>query len=363
MNGIRGIRGAARLNRSWAIGIVVSAIAIALTWIAPDFRLFQFATVASWAMAMLGLNLLTGFNGQISLGHGAFMGVGAYTVAISVREWSLSYPLAMALAFVVCFVIGGIIGIPALRLPGISLALITVALALGFPQIIKKFSSVTNGVGGISTPPEAQFRAPDWMGLSNDQFLYLVMAVLSIAMFWVAWNLTRGRSGLAMMSVRDNPVAAASMGVNLPQVKVITFAISAGYAGLGGAMAGIITPFVGPDSFGIGQSIAILTGIVIGGLGTVAGALIGGAFQVFMRTWALEISDAAPGVVYGVVIVLVMLLAPGGILGMVRQGVDWLLRRRRGGGRGPVPAPTPDDPPADEIASAPAEQVATGPVA
>ncbi len=318
------------VSRSWIVGIVVSAIAVALTWIAPDFRLFQFATVASWAMAMLGLNLLTGFNGQISLGHGAFMGVGAYTVAISVREWALPYGLAMALAFVLCFVIGGIIGIPALRLPGTSLALITVALALAFPQVIKKFSSVTNGVGGISTPPDSQFRAPDWTGMSNDQFVYLVMAVISIAMFWVAWNLTRGRWGLAMMSVRDNPVAAASMGVNLPQTKVVTFAVSAGYAGMGGAMMSIITPFVGPDSFGIGQSIAVLTGIVIGGLGTIAGALIGGVFQVFMRTWALEISDAAPGVVYGVVIVLVMLLAPGGVLGLLRRGYERLLRRRRG---------------------------------
>lgn len=318
-------------RRGWTLGIVASAIAIALTWIAPDFRLFQFATVASWAMAMLGLNLLTGFNGQISLGHGAFMGVGAYTVAISVREWSLSYPLAMALAFVLCFAIGAIIGIPALRLPGISLALITVALALGFPQIIKKYSSVTNGVGGISTPPDAQFRAPEWTGMSNDQFLYFVMALMSIAMFWLAWNLTRGRWGLAMMSIRDNPVAAASMGVNLPQTKVITFGISAGYAGLGGAMSAIITPFVGPDSFGIAQSIAVLTGIVIGGLGTIAGAVIGGIFQVFMRSWALEISDAAPGVVYGVVIVLVMLLAPGGVLGLCRRGLDWALRRRRRG--------------------------------
>lgn len=347
----------AGLTRAWTLGIVVSVVAIGLTWIAPDFRLFQFATVASWAMAMLGLNLLTGFNGQISLGHGAFMGLGAYTVAITVREWALPYPIAMALAFVLCFVVGGLLGIPALRLPGTSLALITVALALAFPQVIKKFSSITNGVGGISTPPDSQFRAPDWTGLSNDQFVYLVMAVISIAMFWIAWNLTRGRWGLAMMSVRDNPVAAASMGVNLPQTKVTTFAVSAGYAGMGGAMMSITTPFVGPDSFGIGQSIAVLTGIVIGGLGTIAGALIGGIFQVFMRTWALEISDAAPGVVYGVVIVLVMLLAPGGVIGLLRRGYAWALRRRRGG-RGDTPLP--DDAVTDPLAGA-APPISTGP--
>jgi branched-chain amino acid transport system permease protein len=252
------------MNRAWLLGIVGSAVAIALTWIAPDFRLFQFATVASWAIAMLGLNLLTGFNGQISLGHGAFMGIGAYTVAILVRDQGMSYPIAMLIAFALCFVFGGLLGIPALRLPGTSLALITVALALAFPQVIKKFTSVTNGVGGISTPPSRQFRAPEWTNLSTDQFKYLFLTSISIVMFWLAWNLTRGRWGLAMMSIRDNPVAAASMGVNLPRVKVFTFALSAGYAGMGGAMAAIVTPFVGPDSFGINQSIQILTVGVIG---------------------------------------------------------------------------------------------------
>jgi branched-chain amino acid transport system permease protein len=319
------------MSRSWILGIGMSVLAVAMTFTVSDFRLLQFAAVASWAVAMLGLNLLTGFNGQISLGHGAFMGIGAYTVAILVRDQGMSYPVAMVLAFVICFVFGGLLGIPALRLPGTSLALITVALALAFPQVIKKFSSVTNGVGGINTPPSRQFRAPEWTNLSHAQFVYLYLAGISILMFWLAWNLTRGRWGLAMMSVRDNPVAAASMGVHLPRVKVFTFALSAGYAGMGGAMGVIVTPFVGPDSFGINQSIALLTGIVIGGLATIAGAVIGGIFQVFMRNWALEINDAAPGVVYGIVIILVMLLAPGGVMGLARQAYAWILRRRRGG--------------------------------
>jgi branched-chain amino acid transport system permease protein len=179
------------MNRSWILGIVGAVVALALTWLAPDFRLFQFATVASWAVAMLGLNLLTGFNGQISLGHGAFMGIGAYTVAILVRDQGMSYPLAMLIAFALCFAFGGLLGIPALRLQGTSLALITVAVALAFPQVIKKFTSVTNGVGGINTPPGRQFRAPEWTNLTTDQFKYLVLTSISIVMFWAAWNLTR----------------------------------------------------------------------------------------------------------------------------------------------------------------------------
>lgn len=318
------------MKRSWILGLGVSALAILLAFLVSDFRLFQLATVITWAIAMLGLNLLTGFNGQISLGHGAFMGMGAYTIAILVRDYSISYPLALVIAFAICFVVGALLGIPALRVEGISLALITVALALAFPQVIKKFSGLTNGVGGIAMLPEQQFRAPDWTGLSNDQFLYLVFVAIAMLMFWLAWNLTRGRWGLAMMSVRDNPVSAASMGVHLPRTKVWTFAISAGYAGIGGALQMMLTGFTGPDNWGIVVSIAVLTGIVIGGLGTIAGAVIGGLFQVFMPNFALNISESAPGVVQGVVIIVVMILAPGGVMGLARRGLA-VVERRRGG--------------------------------
>lgn len=318
------------MNRSWLLGIAVSVLAVAMTWMVSDFRLSQLATVISWSVAMLGLNMLTGYNGQISLGHGAFMGVGAYTVAILVRDQGMSYPIAIVIAFLLCFVAGALIGIPALRLPGTSLALITVALALAFPQVIKKFTSVTNGVGGITTPRDRQFNAPEWSELTNDQWRYLVFVLMAIALFFFAWNIVRGRWGLAMMAVRDNPLSAASMGVNLPRTKVVTFGISAGYAGIGGAMAYILTSFVGPDNWTLLTSIAILTGIVIGGLGTVAGAIIGGVFVQFMPTWAQEVSNEAPGVVYGVVIILVMLLAPGGVMGLARRTYAWIVRRTGG---------------------------------
>lgn len=318
------------MSRSWILGIVASAIAISLTWIATDFRLFQLATVATWAVAMLGLNMLTGFNGQISIGHGAFMGIGAYTVAIAVRDFGMSYPLALLLGFALAFVLGAVIGIPALRLPGTSLALITLALALAFPQVLRKYDTVTGGVQGIGTSGGRQFNAPDWTNLTNDQFRYLFLILVSILMFFIGWNLVRGRWGLAMMSIRDNPVSAASMGVNLPSTKVTTFAVSAGYAGLGGAMQAMLFNFVSPESVSFLVSISLLTGIVIGGLGTVAGAVIGGLFVVYMPNYAVEISDAAPGVVYGVIIVLVMLLAPGGVMGLARKATARL--GRSGGG-------------------------------
>jgi len=306
---------------------VVSLFAISLTWLVSDVRLYQFATATSLAIAMLGLNMLTGYNGQISLGHGVFMGLGAYTGAILVRDQGMSYPLVIVVAFVVCFIFGGLVGLPALRLPGTSLALITLALALAFPQVLKKYDSISGGVQGISTPPDRQFNSP-WESLTNDQFRYLFCVGIAILLFWLAWNIVRGRWGLAMMSVRDNPVSAASMGVSLASTKVVTFAISAGYAGVGGALSGILVGYISPESITLAISIALLTGIVVGGLGTIAGAVIGGVFVQFLPYYSNEISQAAPGVVYGVIIILIMILAPGGIIGLLRRFGAWTARRR-----------------------------------
>lgn len=318
-------------NRGWIVGIVASVLAVALTWIAPDVRLYQLAMAGTLAIAMLGLNVLTGFNGQISLGHGAFMGIGAYTAAILVREQGMSYPLVLVVAFLLCFAIGCLIGIPALRLPGISLALVSLSFGLALPQVIKKYGGLTGGVGGINTPPARQFNSP-WDGLTNDQFRYLFVVAVGMFLFWLAWNLVRGRWGLAMMAVRDNPVSAASMGVSLARTKVAAFGISAGYAGIAGALQCVLIGYIGPDQWSLALSVSLLTGIVIGGLGTVAGAVIGGLFVQFLPYYSNAISQSAPTVVYGVIIILVMILAPGGVIGLVRRFSAWVSGKR--GGRG-----------------------------
>jgi len=325
------------MRRAWIIGIVVSAFALSLTWIAPDVRLFQFSTVASLAIAMLGLNLLTGFNGQISLGHGAFMGIGAYGAAILVRDQGMSYPIVLVVMFLICFGVGALIGIPALRLPGTSLALITLAFALAFPQVLKKYGGLTGGVQGINTPIDRQFNTPWPDSLTNDQFRYLFCVVVGIIMFWLAWNVARGRWGLAMMSVRDNPVSAASMGVNLARTKVATFGMSAGYAGVGGALQMMIFGYISPDQWALALSVSLLTGIVVGGLGTIAGAVIGGLFVQFLPYYSNEISQSAPTVVYGVIIILVMILAPGGVIGLLRRFAAWS-SGKRGASRSDVEA-------------------------
>jgi branched-chain amino acid transport system permease protein len=217
-----------------------------------------------------------------------------------------------------------------LRLPGASLALITLAFALALPQVIKKYGGLTGGVGGINTPPDRQFNSP-WDSLTNDQFRYLFVTIVGIILFWVAWNIVRGRWGLAMMAVRDNPVSAASMGVSLARTKVATFGISAGYAGIAGALQAVLVGYISPDQWALALSVSLLTGIVVGGLGTIAGAIVGGLFVQFLPYYSNEISQSAPTVVYGVIIILVMILAPGGLLGLLRRFGAWLSSKRRGG--------------------------------
>ena len=190
---------------------------------------------------------------------------------------------------------------------------------------------------GINTPLDRQFNSPWPDSLTNDQFRYLFCAGVAIIMFWLAWNLARGRWGLAMMSVRDNPVSAASMGVNLARTKVATFGISAGYAGVGGALYMMIYGYISPDQWALALSVSLLTGIVVGGLGTIAGAVIGGLFVQFLPYYSNEISQSAPTVVYGVIIILVMILAPGGVIGLLRRFGAWL-SGKRGASRADVEA-------------------------
>jgi branched-chain amino acid transport system permease protein len=292
------------------------AVAVLLAFVVDDYRLSQLSRVALLSIALLGLNLLTGYNGQISLGHGAFFALGAYTAGIMVTRWQAPYLTTLVGAAAFTFVIGFLFGIPALRLRGISLALVTLALAVALPQILKRFSWITHGSEGIVV---RKMLPPDSVSLSQDQFLYLVCVAVATISFVVGWNLTRARIGRAMVAIRDNHVAAASMGIDLSRVKILTFAVSAAFAGVAGALATLTAGFVSPDDFTLALSISLLTGIVVGGLSTVSGAIVGALFLVYTPIYANNISRAAPGLVYGVILILVMLLIPNGAVGLIRR--------------------------------------------
>jgi branched-chain amino acid transport system permease protein len=299
-------------------------IACALPFLMSGFRLYQFTQVFIYAIALLGLNMLTGYNGQISLGHGAFYALGAYTTAIMIDRWAIGYLWTLPVAGLICLVAGFLFGIPALRLEGLYLALATFALALAIPQILKYFEHWTGGSQGIVlSKPEAPFG----LKLTPDQWLYLVTLAVMVLLFLLARNLLMGRTGRAIIAIRDNPIAAQAMGVNTALYKSLTFGVSAAYTGVAGALSALAVAFVAPDTFNVFLSLTFLVGIVVGGLASVAGPIFGGFFIQFVPNWAQDISKAAPWAIYGVFLILFMYVMPRGIAGTLRLALAWLARR------------------------------------
>ena len=313
--------------RTWTLGLAAAALAVALVlpFTLTNFRLFQFSQVFIYAIALLGLNILTGFNGQISLGHGAFYAVGAYTTAIMIDQWGVPYGWTIPTAGLVCLVAGFLFGIPALRLEGLYLALATFALALAVPQILKYFEHWTGGSQGIvlSKP-----KAPWGLTITPDQWLYFLCLAVLVLLFVLAANLLRGRTGRAIIAIRDNAIAAQSMGVNTALYKSLTFGVSAAYTGVAGALSAVTIAYVAPDSFDVFRSITFLVGVVIGGLASISGAIFGALFIQFVPNWAQDISKAAPWAIYGVFLIGFMYAMPRGIAGSLRLVVIRWYRRR-----------------------------------
>lgn len=311
------------VRRAVVLGSV--ALACALPFLLSNFRLFQFTQVFIYAIALLGLNILTGFNGQISLGHGAFYALGAYTTAIMIDKWNVPYGWTVPVAGLLCLVVGFLFGIPALRLEGLYLALATFALALAIPQILKYFEHWTGGSQGIVlSKPEA----PLGLTLTPDQWLYFVTLGVLVVLFVLAANLLSRRTGRAIVAIRDNPIAAQAMGINNALYKSLTFGVSAGYTGVAGALSALAIAFVAPDAFNVFLSITFLVGIVIGGLASISGAIFGALFIQFVPNWAQDISKAAPWAIYGVFLILFMYAMPRGIAGSLRLAWGRLARSR-----------------------------------
>ncbi|MBP8294881.1 MAG: branched-chain amino acid ABC transporter permease [Burkholderiales bacterium] len=317
----------ARRNQWLGLALVV-LLAAALPFFLSNYRVFQLTLVLAYAIVLLGLNMLTGYNGQISLGHGAFYAIGAYTAAILMDKFGVSYWLTLPAAAAVCLVAGFLFGLPALRLEGLYLALATFALGVALPQLLKykHFEHWTGGVQGIVIiKPDAPFGLP----VNADQWLYLFTLGVAALMFILGINLLRGRIGRALVAIRDQPIAAEAMGVDISLYKALTFGVSAMYTGVGGALGAIAVQFVAPDSFTIFLSIAFLVGIVVGGLASVSGAIYGALFIQFVPNIADQISKAAPWAIYGVFLIACMFLMPGGIAQVV--GGAWRRLRRKSG--------------------------------
>ncbi|PLC04498.1 branched-chain amino acid ABC transporter permease [Variovorax sp. RO1] len=299
------------------VGLLI-ALAIGITFVARGYQLFQATMVISYAIALLGLNILTGYNGQISLGHGAFYAIGAYTTGILMEHAGVPYWLTVPAAAVVCLIVGYLFGRPALKLEGLYLALATFALGVAMPQLLKykHLEAWTGGVQGIVLMKPA---APFGLPLNEDQWLYLFSLFVAVVMFFIAHNLLQSGSGRAMRAIRDHAMASEAMGVDNSHYKAMTFGVSAAYTGVGGALSAIAVQFVAPDSFTLFLSISLLVGIVVGGVGTLYGAIFGALFIMFVPSLAEKVSKAAPWAVYGVVLIAFMFAMPGGVVGLLRK--------------------------------------------
>ena len=308
-----------RRNAPALLAVAAAAVVVALL----PFGLSGYhqglaADVAVYLIAILGLNILTGYTGQISIGHGAFMCIGGYTIAIMSHYHNTNLIATLPLAFAVAFACGVVVGIPALRFSGVYLALATFALAVSVPQLPLKFSNFTGGSNGISASHNV-----------SHLWLYVVSWSAAAIAYLLAWLVLRGRTGRAFRAIRDSEVAATSSGVRLSIYKTLAFGISAALAGVAGALLVLETNgFAQPNEFSVTLSLKILVGAAIAGLGSLWGVLAGAAFIALLP----NISASAPligsahgqDVVFGLFVIVIMLLLPTGVAGLVPR-----LRRLR----------------------------------
>ncbi len=289
---------------------------------------FQIGQIALYAVVLAGLSLLTGLNGQFSLGHGAFMIIGAYALALLQVHSPMNLALELVLATAVAAVAGVVVGVPAARLSPPYLAGVTLLLALGLPQLSAQYGSVFGGEQGLTTTPPI---APG--SISSEQWLAWIEVLCALVVILLLANLVRSRFGRNFRAVRDDEVAAAVAGIHVARTKVLAFAISAGCAGLGGALLALSTGVVNVGEFPLSLSIALLAAMVLGGAGSLVGIWWGAIALVYMPTWSTSLSKQLSlgtsasaylsDAIFGVVLIAVILVAPTGIQG----GVRWLLRR------------------------------------
>jgi branched-chain amino acid transport system permease protein len=301
------------------------------------FRTFQAAQFGVWLTVLVGLNLLTGYSGQISLGHGAFVAIGAYAAAIMMSDFGVPLYVAVPAAGLATGVIGFVIGVPALRFTGPYLAIATLAMMIAFPQVMKLngISAWTGGNQGIMLDEP---RAPAILGglVTDRQWLYYCCIVPAVLLLGVAWNLTRSRVGRALRAIRDTEIAAEQMGIHVALYKMTAFGLSAFYAGIGGALFVFSSSFISPQSFDLTISITMLVMIVLGGLASIPGTIIAAVIMTFRNEIVNGLAgigllealgalvpgeqqspDTLRGALYGLMLIGTVMLVPRGIAGFL----------------------------------------------
>ncbi len=317
------------------------------------FRISQINDVIAYAVAILGLNLVIGYSGQLSLGHSAFVGLGAYTTIILVSDHNWSYYATIPVAAALCFVIGLIVGLPALRIRGLYLAIVTLSVAFVFPTLVLKYGSLTGGPNGKKPARgKARLDPPSWMPFHNagriagPLWIYSISMFIAIVLFLLARNFVKSRPGRALVAVRDNQTSAAVSGVTLPLYKAFAFGMSAAFGGVAGSMLMMNRPFASDIQFSLNLAIFLVVGLVIGGAGTISGAVPGALVYVFvpyfMSAWTNDQSGmpigirqitkplfswlskrqgggSIAGVFFGILLLIAVFVLPGGVIDGLRR--------------------------------------------
>jgi branched-chain amino acid transport system permease protein len=302
------------LNRQVVIASLVLALMLVAPLVLPPYWTFQLTGVLAYAVAALGLNLITGFVGQVSLGQNAFFALGAYTALLGVTKGGLGYGMAVLLAALVCFVFGVLAGFPVRRLKGLYLVLITLILAMSVAPLIKHFKDYTGGSAGLLFDRPSP---PTWFALGQDAWIFYIVFAFTAVCFLLIGNFVSGSTGRALAGVREGELSASSMGVNVNRHKVLLFGVGSMLGGIGGALATFSIGFIGPDSFTLMLSISFLAATVVGGLGTITGSLIAGLFLQFVPSLASDLGQALSSAVYGGILIACIFLMPRGIAGSI----------------------------------------------
>lgn len=317
------IQQGSRVHRG-VIAIVAVAVALAVylaPFVLPGYRLNQISGALVLAMAIVGLNLLSGFGGQISLGHAAFFGLGAYTTGILTVDHGVPVVIALMVSVVLCFVAGVIVGLPALRLQGTYLALVTLAVGILFPSLIRRFEDLTGGSRGLLG---IAFRPPENLtyfsgALGRTIWIFWAVCIALALSCLVVRNIMRSRLGRGIIALRDKEAAGIVMGVNRAFVRTVLFGISAGIAGVAGGFFAVMNGIITPESFTLLLTINLLVGMLIGGSGSFWGPIIGGFVIYFVPVWASDVTGGPiAGVLFGAILIATVFLFPQGIAGWLR---------------------------------------------